>query len=177
MTTRLSLQGQILAGILIALLVGFLSGAVPAQLGVAGPVETPPPSSTATDTPSTALPSPDASPTPEALATVNPPLFQTIEGVWMVRVKFYHNAEPEFVRVLPLGEGRLSVTQGGDSHLQIIDAQGNILYTTNFAVSFIAGDPPQTFDTSSIVMILPRMQGEALIKVITPQGEVEYEIQ
>lgn len=121
MTDRITFPTQVLLAIILAILLAYLLEVAPQSRFPALPL----PTAQATDLPiltTQAVVSPTPGHTPTLLSTLTFPYFETIPGVWMVRLKFYRQGRPEFIRVTPVEKGRLSLTQGGENQLQILDA-------------------------------------------------------
>lgn len=161
MTVRLQLSTQIAMAIFIALILGYLFQK-PAQEVL--------PADTATPVSSTLTATPSAT---EEVATPQP--FVTLTGVWMVRVVVYRDAAPEIVKVAKLSQGRLTISQLGDSYLRVLDEAGIILYELAFQPHFHVADAPIEVDDNTYFFIIPSIENAHLIQVITPQGESTYE--
>lgn len=171
MIPRLTFQAQIFLGVLVALVLGYL---------FQQPVWAHPLSSTLLSTvsprpPATSIPLPTAYPTDTPLITPQP--FETLSGVWIVRVTLHRTAPPEILQTTLAENGRLTVTQPGDALIQISDREDRLLYEQSFQPVFLAGDPPRPVEDLTRIFILPVFSDMHLLKIITSQGEATYEFQ
>lgn len=166
MNGTLSLRTRTAVTIFVALFLGYAMQA-PAAAFLPTTV---PPQVTATVGPAV-TPEPVQSPTPTPYARP----FTTLPGAWMARIKLHRNAPPEIEKVITLAEGRLSVVQPGESRVQILDANGGLLYEQTFHPQFVIGDPPRDVDEIVFIFVLPVIQEARTLIVITPQGEARYE--
>lgn len=172
MKQGMALQKQIFFGILFALTAGFLmagGGQISFDPGVT--VSTP---LVGTQTGVPVFTSLPTTVTPTAVFTPGP--FVTISGVRMVRIIINRNDPPIIERVTLLETGRITPDGEGDNHIQVLDNQESVLYTLQFPTSFQVGEPPQFLDSITMVLFLPRLEGEKFIRVQSRAGEVIYEI-
>lgn len=108
------------------------------------------------------------------LTTVPRP-FTNISGAWMVRVKLSRMEAPKIEEVKKLDEGRITLSQGGNSQVILRSADGKDLFTIGFQTQFIAPDLGKPVTELEKIFVLPTVQGQHSIQIITPQGEAYYE--
>ena len=102
--------------------------------------------------------------------------FQTLDKTWLVRVRFHAAAPPEIVNVSQVDEGRISVLETGADKIQLVAGNGEILYEQAFHVSFLVSELSEPAEQVTLFFSLPAVQGAALIRVQTSQGEDTYEL-
>jgi len=106
----------------------------------------------------------------------SPAPYKTLEGVWMVRVIFHQASPPEIIKVKYLSAGRISVFPAGDEKIQVLDSQGAILYEQALQIVFLAGDPPAPVNSREMVMMVPHLEDDSQLRVLTTQGEAIYDL-
>lgn len=102
--------------------------------------------------------------------------FTTLPDVIMVRVRINQGSLPEIVRVLPLPEGRLNVSEGGNSALRLVSESNHILYEIKFKPNFFFGDPPIEHDSVEMIFVLPTIVEAYELQLSTPYGDDFYEL-
>lgn len=152
MRAKPSFQLQFLLSVVAALCLGYLLG---------GPAWTAP-----TQTPT-------VSGTSEQQVTPQP--FMNLTSVWMVRVRLHKNSTPEVLEVKPLQKGRITSTQGGESNLRLLDADGKLLFMLPFHTQFSIADTGKKVDQVDQLFIIPSIAAEKTLVITTTQGEVRYE--
>lgn len=146
MKIRFALQVQILLSVIVALLSGYLlEGAA-------------------------ALAQPAAE-TPAA----TPPPFETRLDMLSIRLRFFRSAAPEVVSVEPLAEGRLTVTQGGDSIVELQDEKGTPLYTLAVSPIFVRTEGGSR-ETVEMFVVLPDDPLARWLVVKSLVGGVKYDL-
>ena len=170
---RVPVNLQIPLGLIIALFMGYAFQSSWMQLEQGVENLTPIVVSPSSTVMSQQLSTPSSTVSPTVTTTPTPQPFQTLPGVWMVRLKLLRSAQPEIVNLRYLPEGRLTPTQPGDGRIQVLDKTGNLLFEQSFQVSFTGGEPLKAVDDISLIMTLPDVDGAYSIKIETLQGEVE----
>jgi len=104
--------------------------------------------------------------------------FVTLPNTWLIRLKLYRESAPVIEKVtrMPQG-GRVSIFSGGDSTIQILSFDGEVIYELKFTPSFTVGEPQRLVDEITMLIVLPDFENASAIRVITSQGEVTYELQ
>ncbi len=102
--------------------------------------------------------------------------FQTLDKTWLVRVRFHAAALPEIMNVSLIDEGRISVLETGTEKIQLVAGNGTVLYEQAFHVNFLVSELSEPAEQVTLFFSLPAVQGAALIRVQTSQGEVTYEL-
>jgi hypothetical protein len=93
----------------------------------------------------------------------------------MVRFLIQKDSPPEIVNVLSLPQGRLSGSVDGDSILQLLDEDKDVIYEVKFTPVFSFGEPPVEHDSVEMILVIPQYEEENLIHIKTPYGEVSYD--
>lgn len=180
MRQGMTLQNQIFLGILIALTCGYL---LRGGWSVYASAETPPtpsptPAATQALSPTAAPVVPSATAAaPTATAVLTPKPFVTLPGVWMARVTVNRGAAPVIERVTALEQGRITAASEGENLAEVLDLQKQVMYSVPFKVSFQVGEPPQQLEAVTLVLMLPKLEGEKYIRIQTAAGEAIYELE
>ena len=120
---------------------------------------------------------PMISPLPSLTPTVTMiPPFVTINQVYSIKVVVYRQKSPEVINVQGLPEGRLVVTQPGESKIEMLDSTGEVVYSQFFNPVFLSGEPMQAVEQRTMTFILPANLEGVKVRITTPQGEVEYDL-
>lgn len=117
--------------------------------------------------------------TPTSVAIVSTPSpapFVTLPGGLLVRVKFFRNEEPQFVKIIYLDQARLTFFPQGEDRIEILDSNGQVLYSDSFLIEFLDGDPPRPVDSKTVIFVLPSMENAVEVSIITSNGKVKYDI-
>ncbi|MBI9043543.1 MAG: hypothetical protein JEZ06_03605 [Anaerolineaceae bacterium] len=179
---RLTLQGQRILGLFIALLSGILiqypqmvkpidqnqldeNSGLPITTSE-NLIPTPLSSATFVNPTNTLFPTDTATPAP----------YNTLLEVWYVRVKLFPENPPEIIDVKTLQEGRISTLPTGDNFIRLLDDMGKVLYEIPFFTGFGITGSTEVLDEIEMIFILPTMEEQALIKILTPQGESIHEL-
>ncbi|MDP1614592.1 MAG: hypothetical protein Q8L68_02235 [Methylococcales bacterium] len=112
----------------------------------------------------------------EAALTLSPAPFVTLPGGLLVRVNFFRDEAPQFVKIIYLDQARLTVFPHGDDRIEILNANGQVLYSQSFLIEYLEGDPPRPVNSKTVIFVLPSMQGAVEVVITTSNGEVKYDI-
>ena len=107
---------------------------------------------------------------------LTPMPFTTIDGIWLVNVRFAKNDPPKILDVLLLDSGRVSVVPSGKYQLIVLDENENILYLLKFNVIFMKGEPLHNVDEVELLFSIPAIEDSHLIKVESEYGSDKWEI-
>lgn len=119
----------------------------------------------------------DETPTNTALiSTLSPAPFITLPGGLLVRVKFFRNEIPQFVKIVHLDKARLTIFPQGDNRIDVLDSNGKVLYSQSFLIEFLDGDPPRPVDSKTMIFVLPAMENAVEVAITTTNGKVKYDI-
>ena len=118
----------------------------------------------------------EISPTQSPQPTINLQPYHTIPGGILVKIKLSQLTPPEVLDVIKLDESRLTPSSEGDSYIQLLDANRQILYSLNFQPTFLRGEPPKPVDELTLLFVLPKIEEAESILVMTPTGEVSHEL-
>ncbi len=110
------------------------------------------------------------------MSTPSPAPFVTMPGGLLVRVKFFRNEAPQFVKIVYLDQARLTVFPQGDDRIEILDSNGQVLYSQSFLIEFLNGDPPRPVDSKTVIFVLPSMENAVEVAITTSNGKVKYDI-
>lgn len=110
------------------------------------------------------------------ISTPSPAPFVTLPGGLLVRVKFFRNEAPQFVKIVHLDQARLTIFPQGDDRIEIFDANRQVLYSQSFLIEFLEGDPPRPVDSKTVIFVLPSMEGAVEVVLTTSNGKVNYDI-
>jgi hypothetical protein len=115
--------------------------------------------------------------TATAILTLPPPVpFVTLPGGLFVRVKYFRNEAPQFVKIFYLDQARLTVFPKGEDLIEILDPNGQVLYSQFYKIEFLEGDPPRPVDSITVIFVLPAMENALEVVITTSNGRVEYDI-
>lgn len=106
----------------------------------------------------------------------SPAPFVTLSGGFLVRVRFFRDEAPEFVKIVYLDQARLTIFPQGDDRIDMLDSNGQVLYSESFLVEFLNGDPPHPVDSKTIIFVLPFIKNAVEIDITTSNGKVKYDI-
>ena len=162
---KLRLNGQIILGLALSLIWGILftlfdTGSFFANLGVES-----------TQTGTEHVTPIEITATPERLP------FTTLPDVMMVRVRINQESSPEIVRIFQLPEGRLNVSEEGDSMLRVVSESDQLLYEVTFTPNFFFGDPPMEHESIEMIFVLPMFAEAYQLQLITPYGDDYHEFE
>ncbi len=114
---------------------------------------------------------------PMPLETGTPAPYITLPGVWMVRIQFFLDSPPKILKATYLQQGRITPFDQGDYQIEILSAGGDVLFTGNFVINFLQGDPPRAADNVTTILMIPAIDQATQFRLKTPQGETIYDIQ
>ncbi len=112
----------------------------------------------------------------QVLTPTPPPPHQTLEGGWKVVVSVSHTTAPEIVSVQRLEQVRLLPSTSATNRAQLLNAQGQVIFEQGFETVFYYGEPPTYHEVVEQIIRLPDLEGAAKIRILTPGGEVEYDL-
>jgi glucose/arabinose dehydrogenase len=160
---KLHLHGQIIVGLVLALLWAILF----TLLNTASPLDNIglEPNQTGTE---------HVSPI-ETTKTPKQQPFTTLPDVMMVRVRINQGSLPEIVRVISLPEGRLNVSEDGNSALRLVSEGNQVLHEIRFTPNFYFGDPPLEHDSVEMIFVLPTIVEAYQLELSTPYGDDYHE--
>lgn len=101
--------------------------------------------------------------------------FVTLPGGWLVRITFFSEAAPKIIKVVSLDQARMTTLSLGNNQIQILNKNGQILYSQSFQVEFLTGDPPKPVTQKDMVFVLPVVKDAFQIVVQGPNGKAIYD--
>jgi hypothetical protein len=169
---RLSLITQTVLGILVALVIGFLFGEGMLFGAKDRPTPSPdnPPSVLATVTARVVTETP---PVQTMEPTQHSP-FVTLPDLWLAQVVARVDENPEVVSLSRIVEGRLTVSEPGNSTLTVLDSHEHVLYSLSFQAVVGYYDLPVDVEETNYFFVLPALENAQWLLISTPQGEVKY---
>ena len=116
--------------------------------------------------------------TDQPTMTPTPMNFVTLPNTWLIRLKLYRESAPVIEKLtrMPQG-GRVSIFSGGDSTIQILSFDSEVIYELKFTPTFTVGEPQRLVDEITMLIVLPDFENASAIRVITSQGEATHELQ
>ena len=102
--------------------------------------------------------------------------FVTLPGGLFVRVKYFRDAAPQFVKIIYLEQARLTIFQKGDDRIEILDSNGQVLYSQSYKIVFLEGDPPRPVDSKTVIFVLPALENAIEVSITSSNGKVKYDI-
>lgn len=104
--------------------------------------------------------------------------FETHAGMLLIELTLYRNAPPQIARVEKLAQGRVTALTPGDDMLELLDAQGNTLYTTTFKPNFLrATHLPVPTDQVTLLLVAPYDSRVKDVRVTTSQGVTVFHME
>lgn len=105
-------------------------------------------------------------------------LFETHPEMLLVRVTLFANATPVIDSVELLTQGRVTMTRPGPYGLELLDADGRVLFSQGFDVVFVEpGEPPLPVDRVQQLFVAPWSAEVRRVRVSSPShGVAEAEV-